>query len=585
MNETRKLTTILAADVAGYSRLAGLDEEGTLSQLRGLRSSLIDPTISLHRGRVVKRAGDGILVEFRSPVEAVRCALEVQKGMTERNADLPSDRRIEFRIGIHLGDVVEEADGDLMGDAVNIAARLEAIAQPGGMILSDDAYRQVLGKINDTFADLGEQTLKNIARPVRVYGQVIQGMQTAEAPKPTLALPDKPSLAVLPFQNISGDPEQDYFADGMVEDIITGLARINWLFVIARNSSFAYRGKSPDIRQVGRELGVRYVMEGSVRKGGNRLRINCQLIEAESGTHVWADRYDGALEDVFDLQDRITESVVGVIEPNVRRAEIERARRKRPESLRAYDLHLRALPYFASDMPEDAGRGVEFLEQALALEPNYAPAHAFLAWGMEMRVVRGGFNEADAQAGLHHARAALAAPTDDATSLAVASFVVLHLGHDFDLAANSIERAIALNGSCATAFYFGSHIHALSGNVKIAEDYAQRALRLSPFDPFVFEAYIALGMVRLRAGQDDDAAAYFAKGVHANPHFSTLYAMLSAALALAGRTSEAKAAAARLIELEPGFRVAPLIKMASGFAVPSLLGRWSEGLLKAGLPE
>jgi adenylate cyclase len=245
MSEARKLTTILAADVAGYSRLAGVDEKGTLSQLRGLRSGLIDPTISLHRGRVVKRTGDGLLVEFLSPVEAVRCDIEVQKGMTERNADSPPDRRIEFRIGIHLGDVVEEADGDLMGGAVNIAARLEGIAQPGGIILSDDAYRQVLGKIRDTFADLGEQTLKNIARPVRVYGQVDQGIPTAETPKPALALPDRPSIAVLPFQNISGDPEQNYFADGMVEDIITGLARINWLFVIARNSSFAYKGRSP----------------------------------------------------------------------------------------------------------------------------------------------------------------------------------------------------------------------------------------------------------------------------------------------------------------------------------------------------
>jgi adenylate cyclase len=322
-----------------------------------------------------------------------------------------------------------------------------------------------------------------------------------------------------------------------------------------------------------------------VRKGGNRLRINCQLIEAERGTHVWADKYDGALEDVFDLQDRITESVVGVIEPNVRRAEIERARRKRPESLRAYDLYLRALPYFASDMPDDARRGMELLEQALTLDPNYAPAHAFLAWGMEMRVVRAGFNAADAQAGLHHAHAALAAPTDDTTALAVASFVILHLGHDFDLDANSIKRAIALNGSCATAFYFGSHIHAVAWDAKIAEDYAERALRLNPFDPFIFEAYLALGMVRLREGQDDDAAAHFAKAVHSNPYFSTLYTMLSGALALAGRSSEARGAAARLIKLEPGFRIAPLTNMASGFTLPSLLSRWSEGMQKAGLPE
>jgi adenylate cyclase len=331
----RRLSAVLAADVAGYSRLIGIDEEGTLARLRSMRVELIDPAIATHRGCIIKTTGDGILVEFRSVVDAGRCALDVQRGIARRNAGIAADRWIAFRIGIHLGDVVVDG-ADLLGDAVNIAARLEGVAEPGGISLSEDAWRQVRDKLPETFVDLGEQTLKNIARPVRVYRIDVAGAATA--PHLALPLPTKPSIAVLPFQNMSGDPEQDYFTDGMVEDIITGLSRINWLFVIARNSSFAYKGTHIDIKQVGRELGVRYVLEGSVRKAGNRVRITGQLIEAETGTHVWADKYDGVIEDVFDLQDKITETIVGIIEPSVRRAEIERARRKRPDSLDAYYL-------------------------------------------------------------------------------------------------------------------------------------------------------------------------------------------------------------------------------------------------------
>ena len=292
------------------------------------------------------------MIEFRSVVDAVRCAIEVQNGMVERNAGLPPERRIEFRVGIHLGDVVEESDGDLMGDGVNIAARLEAICEPGGICLSNAAYEQVRDKLKYEFIDLGDKELKNIARPVRVHSLNMDGGATGpnpsvrEAPETRLALPDKPSIAVLPFQNMSGDPEQDYFADGMVEDIVTGLSRIKWLFVIARNSSFVYKGKAVDVRQVGRELGVRYVLEGGVRKAGGRVRITAQLIDAETGAHLWAEKFDGDLHDVFELQDQITERVVGIVEPSLRKSEIERSRRKRPESLDAYDLYLRALPYF-----------------------------------------------------------------------------------------------------------------------------------------------------------------------------------------------------------------------------------------------
>jgi TolB-like protein/Tfp pilus assembly protein PilF len=577
----RRLSAVLAADVAGYSRLVGIDEEGTLARLRSLRLELIDPAIATHRGRIVKSTGDGILVEFPSVVDAGRCALAVQRGMARRNAEIPTDRRIAFRIGIHLGDVVVDG-ADLLGDGVNIAARLEGIAEPGGISLSEDAWRQVRDKLPETFVDLGEQMLKNIARPMRIYR--IDVAVAAEASHPTLALPDKPSIAVLPFQNISGDPEQEYFTDGMVEDIVTGLSRIKWLFVIARNSSFVYKGKSIDIKQVGRELGVRYVLEGSVRKGGNRLRITGQLIEAETGTHIWADKYDGVLEDVFDLQDKITETIVGIIEPSVRRAEIERARRKRPDNLDAYDLYLRALPHTHSAMPADAAIAIGYLEEALELDPNYAAAHAALASSREVRFRSAGFDEAERTEGVRHARLALALGTDDASALALAALTVLHLARDFEAASGGIARALSLNASSATALYWGAHIHALSGDPALAEDYANRALRLSPFDPLSHEGYLALGAVRLCLRRYDDAAAYFAKAVQANPRFSVLYALQASALAMAGRIEEAKVVARRLLELEPGFRVRPFLEFA-GFVKPETREAFAVGFRQAGLPE
>jgi TolB-like protein len=592
----RRLTAILAADVVGFSRLAAADEEGTVSRLRALRHELIDPVIATHHGRIVKTTGDGVLTEFGSVVDAMRAALEVQRGVALHNENVAPEKRIEFRIGIHLGDVIIESDGDLMGDGVNIAARLEGIAEPGGICLSSAAYEQVRDKVAADFADLGEQQLKNIPRPVRVYAispteeekqrEALRGDgPTAEQGPPSMALPDKPSIAVLPFQNMSGDPEQEYFADGMVEDIITGLARINWLFVIARNSSFAYKGKSPDIRQVGRELGVRYVLEGSVRKAGNRVRITGQLVEAESGTHLWADKFDGALEDVFDLQDKITETVVGVIEPNVRRAEIERARRKRPDSLGAYDLYLRALPHFASVMPADGNIGIGYLEQALALDPNYAVAHAYLSWGLEIRVMRAGFNEADAIAGVRHARLALTYGTDDSTALGAAAVALLHLGHDYQAAAGAVARALSLNGSCTIALFWGAHINGMAGNAAVAEDYALRALRLSPFDPLSFLAYTARGFVCVREGRYAEAGSFLFDSVQANPGFSVLHFCYTAALALAGRDEEARSAAQRALELEPSFRTGRFIANFSASMRPELVNAFESGLRKAGLPK
>ena len=357
MNGSRKLAAILAADVVGFSRLTGADEDRTLARLRALRSDLIDPTIAVHNGRVVKRTGDGAIVEFRSVVDAVRCATEIQNSMIERNAGLPPERRIEFRIGIHLGDVVEESDGDLMGDGINIAARLQSIAAPGAICLSEDAYRQVKARLDLAVSDLGPTQLKNIAEPIGAYSVEVgiaappkrsapAEPTAAEKPSVGLTQPDKPSIAVLPFQNMSGDPEPEYFADGISEEIITGLSKLRWFFVIARNSSFSYRGKGIDVKRVASELGVRYVLEGSVRKGGNRARITAQLIDAATSNHLWADHFDGDLTDVFALQDEITKKVVAAIEPRLLEAESLRSQRRSTKDIDAWDMVMRANSLF-----------------------------------------------------------------------------------------------------------------------------------------------------------------------------------------------------------------------------------------------
>jgi adenylate cyclase len=380
MTVSRKLAAILAADIAGYSRLMGADEEGTLERLKAHRRELIDPKIAEHHGRIVKTTGDGMLVEFASVVDAVRCAVEVQECMVERNADLASDQRITFRVGINLGDIIIDGD-DIHGDGVNIAARLEAMAEPGMVCLSAAAWEQVRGKVPFGADDLGEHQLRNIERPVRVF-RITSGASAMATRKP-LPLPDKPSVAVLPFANLSGDPEQEYFADGMVEDIITALSRYRWLFVIARNSSFTYKGRAVDLKQVARELGVRYVLEGSVRKAASRVRIAGQLIDGSTGAHLWADRFEGALEDIFDLQDRVTASVVGAIAPRLEQAEIERAKRKPTENLDAYDYFLRgtaSLHLFTRDSLLEAR---SLYQRATELDPKRPRSEPELGGGLD----------------------------------------------------------------------------------------------------------------------------------------------------------------------------------------------------------
>jgi adenylate cyclase len=381
----RRLAAILAADIAGYSRLMGVDEEGTLRQLKAHRKELIDPKITEHRGRIVKTTGDGMLVEFVSVVDAVRCAVDIQRNMVERNAEVPTETRIQFRIGINVGDIISD-DNDIYGDGVNVAARLEALADPGGIDVSRNVHDQVRDKLSFSFEDMGEQTVKNIARPIGVHridltentGPAVV-ISTAAVPKTEFA-GSRPSLAVLPFANMSGDPEQEYFADGISEDIITGLSKLHWFFVIARNSSFTYKGKAVDVRRVARELGVRYVLEGSVRKGGNRVRITAQLIDAATSNHIWADRYDGDLSDVFALQDEITKKVVAAIEPRLLEAEGIRSQNRSPGDIDAWDMLIRANSLFWRMTKSEGEAAIAMLKQAVERYPYYAPAHSMLAF-------------------------------------------------------------------------------------------------------------------------------------------------------------------------------------------------------------
>ena len=390
----RRLAAILAADIAGYSRLMSVDEEGTLRQLKVHRKELIDRKITEHRGRIVKTTGDGMLVEFVSVVDAVRCAVDVQRSMAERNSNVPTETRIQFRIGINVGDIIIDGD-DIFGDGVNVAARMEALADPGGIMVSGIVHDQVRDKLSFSFEDLGEQTVKNIARPIGVHRVQIGAPEqpatrgAAPAAQVVAAAPERPSIAVLPFLNMSGDPEQDYFIDGIVEDIITALSRNHALLVIARNSTFTYKGRAADVKKVGRELGVRYVLEGSVRKSADRVRVTGQLINVSTGAHLWADRFDGALKDIFDLQDDITLQVVGAIAPKLEHAEIVRAMRKPTESLDAYDYYLRGVSNFHKGGREDISEALRLFLKAVELDDNFSSAYGMAAWCYVRRKVNG----------------------------------------------------------------------------------------------------------------------------------------------------------------------------------------------------
>ncbi|MBV9138863.1 MAG: tetratricopeptide repeat protein, partial [Hyphomicrobiales bacterium] len=501
-------------------------------------------------------------------------------------ANLDESRCIRFRIGINVGDVIVD-EGDIFGDGVNVAARLESLAKPGEICVSATVREHVGEKLPIGFADIGEHTVKNIARPVHVF-RIETRLESDSAARRTpenamLALPERPSIAVLPFQNMSGDPEQEYFSDGMVEDIITGLSRIKWLFVIARNSSFVYKGKAIDVKQVGRELGVRYVLEGSVRRASSRVRVTGQVVEAETGRHVWAERYDRTLDDVFALQDELTTSVVAAIEPSLRQAEIERVKRKRPDNLDAYDLVLRAVPDVWPAMPERAIKALPLLMSALDLEPDYASAHGFAAWCHEIAFVRGGAREENRVGAIRHAHSAIAHGRDDATALALGGFALGLVAHDREAARRAFEAALALSPSCSLAYGFGSVVMATGGEADRAIDWGEHALRLSPFDPINYGPCLAIALGHFQRGEYEAAAGAASKCFQANPNFSFAHMLLAGTHAKLGRTGPAREAANRVLELESGYTITGMCA-AVGFH-RSIAEPLSEALRVAGLPE
>jgi adenylate cyclase len=589
MASTRRLAAILAADVAGYSRLMGADEEGTLAQLMGHRRGLVEPKVAEHRGRIVKTTGDGMLVEFPSVVDAVRCAIEVQRGMAERNATVPSAERIEFRVGINLGDVIA-ADEDIFGDGVNVAARLEGLAEPGSVVVSNTVHDQVRDRLPFVFEDLGEQQVKNIARPVRAFriSDAADARPLSVSPAAALLMPGKPSIAVLPFDNMSGDPEQDYFADGMVEEITTALSRLPWLFVIARNSSFAYRGRAVDVKQVARDLGVQYVLEGSVRKVGNRVRITGQLIDTITAAHLWADRFDGVLDNIFDLQDEVASSVVGAIEPKLRRSEIGRASRKQVENLDAYDLFLRALGQFHKYTEQSIGLTITLLKRALAIEPYHAPSAAMIGYCRLLQRRQGWGQVSDAQLadGLDRARQAIEAGQDDPDVLWMGGYVVAVCAGERATAASVIERALALNPNSAYAWSANGWVLSFSGESGRAVDAFQRAMRLSPLDPLGYTFAGGLALAHLAATRYEEAVDWTRRALREQPRYAIAIRMQVVSLAHLGRIDAARQSLKRLLEIQPGLTIAAW-KTAYGatFFVPELLDVYVHGLRRAGLPE
>ena len=589
----RRLAAIVAADVAGYSRLMGLDEVGTARTLRGHRK-VTDALVAKHGGRVVKTTGDGVLLEFPSVVDAVEFAIAVQAVMDQRNEGVPVDRRMLFRIGINLGDILIEGD-DILGDGVNIAARLEGMAEPGGICISSSAYDQVRGKVAVEFADLGGQRLKNIDRPVRVYAAKSSGHlgtvapQTAsshpEVQKP-LPLPDKPSIAVLPFQNMSGDPEQEYFADGMVEEIITALSRKKGLFVIARNSSFTFKGKTVDIKQVARDLGVRYVLEGSVRKSGNRIRITGQLIDAASGAHLWADRYDGALEDVFDLQDQVAASVVGAIFTNVTQAEIERVSRKPPNSLHAYDCRLRALAAHRQHTREGNDQAIALGEQAIKLDPQFALALAGLALDLNNRATWGGWSNdpaADASRAVDCARSALALGTNDPLVLTLSATALMFSGGEVEYPHSLFEEAIRLDPNCVVAWIWGGWTKILLGDHHTAIKYAERALRLSPLDPVVSFAELVLAQAHFLLGNYEEGLRFAVSFGRRVPTHLGVRRIEMACNVFLGNIETAKGLWRELVARNPSERVSAAPKRFRGR--PQDVAKYQEAYRLVGMPE
>jgi adenylate cyclase len=586
----RRLAAVMAADVAGYSRLMGRDEERTLEQLKAFRKTLVDPSIATHRGRIVKTTGDGMLVEFASAVDAARCAVEIQREMIERNAAVPVEFRIEFRIGIHVGDIIID-ENDIFGDGVNIAARLEGIAEPGCICISEDAHRQIRGKIDIAFEDMGKQSLKNIAEPmhawkIRFPGESVPVVGANSSPRKAqvLALPDKPSIVVLPFDNMSAEPGQEYLADGIVEAITAALSCIRSFFVIARSSAFTYKGRATNARDVGKELGVAYLLEGSVQKAGNRLRIIVQLIETDGGAHVWSSRFDGAIDEFFDLEDRITEQVAGALQPSIRIAEIERSRRKRPQDLGSYDYTMRAMPHVWALEKEESAKALELLERALAIDPEYPLALSLAGWCHAQRSV---YNWADdialSQATARSlAERAAEMSGDDPVILAVLGAVHTFV-RNYGAARVLLERAVTLDPNAAWAWSRLGWLENYADQPQRAIGNFERALRLSPIDPMNFNNYIGIGSAHEVAQEYDEAAAFYRRALEERPNASWIYRNLASVLSGAGRAGEARQVFAVLMRYYPDLTISKF-KQAMVFS-PAVLDRMAENLRKLGLPE
>jgi TolB-like protein len=591
----RKIAAILASDVVGYSRLAGADEDRTLARLRALRSDLIDPIIAVHHGRVVKRTGDGALVEFSSVVDAVRCAVEVQNGMVERNAGVPSERRIEFRIGIHLGDVVEESDGDLMGDGVNIAARLEGIAKPGSICLSVDAYRQVKARLDLVVGDLGELNLKNIAEPIRVYsldvGRPVQAKPAAES-IPAASAP-RLSMGVLPFANMGGDPEQEYFIDGVTESLTTDLSRISGSFVIGRNTAFTYKGKHVDLKQIGRDLNVRYVLEGSVQRGGNRLRVNVQLIDSETGNHLWAERFDKPVADLFEMQDEIVARLANQLSAKLIEAEARHAELSKSADLDSLDLTFRGLAAFNRGLdPVNVEQAEQFFNKAIALDAMNVDALAGLSQERSLSAIFHVQSLAPVDRTAYLAAAETAAkkalkisPRHTRARLALATTFLAT-----NRAAQSIaefEETIALDQNQATAYAFIALAKVFLGRAGEIESDISHALRLSPRDTYTYFWFNIAGVAKLALGKDDEAIGWFRRSTEANRNSALNQFFLAAALAHQGEIAEAAMAANAGLELDSTFTIRRYREGAVTDNATYLAQRerFYEGMRVAGVPE
>jgi TolB-like protein/class 3 adenylate cyclase len=590
VGETRKLAAILCSDVVGYSRLAGADEDRILARLRALRSDLIDPTIAVHHGRIVKRTGDGSIVEFRSVVDAVNLAIEVQRAMVERNAGVAPDKRIEFRIGIHLGDVVEESDGDLMGDGVNIAARLEGIAKPGTICLSEDAYRQVKGRLDLAVTDLGPTELKNIAEPIRVYSlDVYQPVQARASPPPASQKSGSPrlSIVVLPFANVGGDAEQEYFVDGVTESLTTDLSRISGAFVIGRSTAFTYKGKAVDLKQVGRELNVRYVLEGSVQRGGGRMRVNVQLIEAESGKHLWAERFDKPVSDFFDMQDEIVTRLATQLGTALIAAEARRA--ERTPNPDAFDLYLQGMAWLdKGPRPDNVTQSRAFFGRALAIEPDNVDALIGSAGADFWEALNSARSEraarlASAEASLLKS---LSAAPDNAMAHMWLSFVRINSNRAAQGIADA-ERALALNRNLPRALVAMGLAKLMVGRAEETEGYLQQALNLSPRDPLTFNWMFIDGMANIHLGAYEKAARWLSQSVAAKPDYPRAHFFLAAALSQLGHVDQGQAEVRAGLVLDPTFTVR---SFRDGVVSdnPIFLKQHQnieDGLRKAGLPE